>query len=207
MKLHHWAPLALCVLTTTAFADGFYGVGEVTRSSASLDRNYFDSALSADGATGLSSNDSGSGTQWRLQVGYRFNHYLAVEAGYIDFGKASYTASYAGGSAQGSLKAGGVDIAALAFLPLSDDFSVFGKVGGVEAKVESSLSAVGPAALASGSDSVNEFRPLLGVGASYKLSQHLDLRADYDYVNNLGNSDKTGTMAVNMISLGAVYNF
>jgi OOP family OmpA-OmpF porin len=207
MKLQYLAPLALCVLTTTASADGFYGLGEVTRSSASLDSGYFDSALSADGATGLSSNDSGSGTQWRLQVGYRFNPYLAVEAGYIDFGKASYTAIYAGGSAQGSLKAGGVDIAALAFLPLSDDFSVFGKVGGVEAKVESSLSAVGPAALASGSDSVNEFRPLLGVGASYRLSQHLDLRADYDYVNNLGSSDKTGTMAVNMISLGAVYNF
>jgi len=137
MKLQHLASFALLALSTTAFADGFYGVGEITRSNLSLDRNHFDGALLANGATGLSSSDSGNRTKWRLQGGYRFNPNLAVEAGYIDFGKAKYTASYSGGSAQGSLKAGGVDVAALLSLPLSDSFSVFGKAGVVAAKVDS----------------------------------------------------------------------
>jgi len=207
MKLHLLAPLALCVLTPTAFAEGFYGVGEVTHSSASLDRSYFDSTLTTNGATGLASSDSGSSNQWRLQGGYRFNPNLAVEAGYIDFGKADYTATYTGGSAQGTLKAGGVDVAALVSLPLNDSFSVFGKVGAVAAKVESSLSAGAPATQASGDASDNVVRPLLGVGALYKLTQNVDLRADYDYVSGLGQSDKTGKMDVSMISLGMAYNF
>lgn len=207
MKLYQLAPLALFALTTTAFADGFYGLGEVTHSSSSLDQSHFDTALTANGATGLSSSDSGSGEQWRLQGGYRFNPYLAVEAGYIDFGKAKYQASYAGGSAQGTLKAGGMDMAALIGLPLNDSILLFGKVGVVDAKVESNLTASAPANSASGSDSVYSVRPLVGVGAIYKLTQNVDVRGDYDYVSGLGSSSKTGQMDSSMFSVGVAYNF
>lgn len=207
MKLHHLAPLALLALTPTAFAGGFYGVGEVTHSNLSLDHGYFDDALIGAGASGLSSSDKGSTNKWRLQGGYRFNPNLAVEAGYIDFGKAKYQADYVGGSAQGSLKVGGVDVAAVASLPLSDSISVFGKAGMVAAKVESSLAADGPASLASGSASEHVVRPLVGVGGLYKLTQNVDLRADYDYVNGLGKSGKTGKMDANLFSLGVAYNF
>jgi OOP family OmpA-OmpF porin len=207
MKLSHLASLALLALSTTAFADGFYGVGEVTHSSASLDRTHFDSALTANGATGLASSDSGNGNQWRLQGGYRFNPNFALEAGYIDFGKAKYSASYSGGSAQGSLKAGGADVAALLSLPLNDSFSVFAKAGMVAAKVESRLTASGAPAAASGDVSTHVVRPLLGVGALYKLSDTIDLRADYDHVSGLGKSSKTGKMDSNMVSLGIAYNF
>jgi OmpA-OmpF porin, OOP family len=48
---------------------------------------------------------------------------------------------------------------------------------------------------------------LLGVGASYKLTQNVDLRADFDHVSGLGKSSKTGKMDDNIFSLGAVYNF
>jgi OmpA-OmpF porin, OOP family len=207
MKLHHFAALALIALTTTASADGLYGVGEVTYSSASLDNSYFDNALATSGATGLSSSDSGGSYQWRLQGGYRFNPYLALEVGYIDFGKADYQAAYSGGSAQGSLKAGGVDMAALLLLPLNDSFSIFGKLGVVDATVKANLQAGAPAASATGDTSVNSVRPLLGLGATYKLTDNVDLRADYDYVSALGSSSKTGTMDVNVFSMGAVYNF
>jgi OOP family OmpA-OmpF porin len=207
MKPQHLASLALLALSTTAFADGFYGVGEVTHSSASLDRAHFDSALTTNGAASLSSSDSGSSNKWRLQGGYRFNPNLAVEAGYIDFGKAKYTASYTGGSAQGSLKAGGVDVAALLSLPVNDSFSVFGKAGVVAASVKSSLTASGVPAAASGDASTHVIRPLLGVGALYKLTDNVDLRADYDHVSGLGKSNKTGKMNANLFSLGIAYNF
>lgn len=207
MKCLFAIPTALCLLASPAFAGEFYGVGEVSHTSSNLDRAHFDSALTAAGATGLSSSDSGSGNQWRLQGGYRFNPNFSLEAGYIDFGKAKYTASYTGGSAQGSLKAGGVDLAALFALPVNDSLSVFGKAGLVAAKVDSSLAAGAPAALASGDATTHVVRPLVGVGALYKLSEHVDLRADYDHVSNLGKSDKTGTMDANVVSVGLAYNF
>jgi len=207
MTLQQLVPLVLLALAANASAEGFYGVGEITQSRTSLDQAHFDSALTSHGATGVSSNDKGSGTQWRLQGGYRFNQNLAIEAGYIDFGKSKYTANYNGGSAQGSLKGGGFDAVALYSLPLSDSFSVFAKGGLVFAEVKSSLSASPPVNLASKSASTSEIRPLFGVGGSYKLTQNVDLRADFDHVSGLGNSNKTGKMDSNMLSLGAVYNF
>lgn len=207
MKIRFLIPCGLALLTSAAFADGFYGVGQVTHSSNSLSKNYFNSELTDRGATGLSSSESASGNQWRLQGGYRFNEYLAVEAGYIDFGKADYKASYAGGSARGDLKAGGIDVAALASLPVTDKFSVFGKAGAVFAHTKSSLSASGPASLASDNQSSNVVRPLVGIGANYKLTQNVDLRADFDHVSGLGKSGKTGKMDVNMASVGVAYNF
>lgn len=207
MKLKNLASLALMAIAATASADGFYGVGEVTHSRDSLDQSQFDNALTANGATGLTNSEKDSSNQWRLQGGYRFNKNLAVEAGYIDLGKVDYKARYLGGSAKGSLKAGGMDIVGLASLPLNDNFSVFGKAGVVVANVKSSLTASVPAGLASGNDSAIVIRPLIGVGASYKLTQNVDFRADYDYVSGLGKSDRTGKMNSNMLSMGLVYNF
>lgn len=54
---------------------------------------------------------------------------------------------------------------------------------------------------------IHVVRPLLGVGALYKLSDHVDLRADYDHVSGLGKSNKTGKMDANLFSLGLAYNF
>ena len=206
MKFQYLVPLAFILVSATASADGFYALGEVTHSNNSLNRDAFNNELSASGATGLTSSDKGSGNQWRLQGGYRFSPNLAVEGGFIDFGKDKYTAAYAGGSAQGKLKASGIDVAAVLSLPVTDSFSVFGKAGVVAAKVKSSLVANAPATAASGSSSATVVRPLLGVGASYKLTQNVDLRADFDHVSGLGKTS-TGKMSDNMFSLGVGYNF
>lgn len=206
MKFQYLAPLAFILVNATASAEGFYVLGEVTHSSNKLKRNTFDNALTSNGATGLSSSDKGGSNQWRLQGGYRFSPNLAVEGGFIDFGKAKYTATYSGGSAQGKVKASGVDVAAVLSLPVTDDFSVFGKAGVVAARVKTSLSADAPANAASGSSSSTVVRPLLGLGASYKLTQNVDLRADIDHVSGLGKS-ATGKMSDNMFSMGLGYNF
>lgn len=207
MKLFNSIPFILLAISANAFAEGFYVSGEVTHSSNSLNKNHFDNSLVNAGATGLSSNESDQSNQWRLQGGYRFNPNFAVELGYIDLGKTKYKANYTGGTAHGDLKAGGLDVAALAILPVTENLALFGKAGVIGAKVESSLSATAPAAFASKNDTTHEFLPLLGVGASYKVTQNVDLRADFDHVSGIGKSGKTGEMDSNMLSIGATYNF
>lgn len=205
MKLTHLAPLSLLLLASASHAEGFYVLGQVTHSRASFGSNAFDSALASEGAIGLSSHIDGTGNQWRLQAGYRFNDYFALEAGYIDFGKAKYHATYAGGTANGDLEAGGVDVVALVSAPIDDSFSVFGKVGVVDAKVKSTLSA--SLAGANGSSSATVARPLIGFGAAYKLAPQVSLRADFDHVSGLGKSGTTGKLNSNMMSIGVAYNF
>src|ERR1035437_8178596 len=98
MNLKIALPLIFATISGSALADGAYVLGQVTHSSLSLDNTDFDNALSVGGVTGLSSNNTGSGNQWRLQVGYKFNPYFAVEAGYMDLGTANYSATFAGGT-------------------------------------------------------------------------------------------------------------
>jgi OOP family OmpA-OmpF porin len=206
MNLKFTLPLLFATISINALAEGAYVLGEVTRSSLSLDQSKFNSDLTAVGATGLSSSDSGSGTQWRLQLGYKFSSNFALETGYIDLGTANYRASFAGGAATATEKAGGIDLAALGMLPLTETLSVFGKVGAVAAIVKTNLSSSAPA-MASIGDSSTKIRPLLGVGATYSLQKNVDLRVDYDHVSGLGKSGQGGAMSDNMVSVGVAYNF
>lgn len=199
-------PLVFTGISSGALADGPYVVGEVTHSNLSLDTGTFDRDLSAAGATGLTSRDNGSGNQWRLQAGYKFNPYFAVEAGYIDLGKADYRANFAGGTAKGSEKAGGLDLAILGILPITENLSVFGKAGAVAEKVETRLTSTAPAAT-SFKDSSTMVSPLVGVGATYSVMKNMDLRFDYDHVSNIGKSGKGGKMSDDMLSAGLSYNF
>lgn len=208
MKYAKWLPLALLALSTGAWADdNWYVVGEVTHARDKLNTGTADAALTSAGASALSSSGKSNSNKWRLQLGYKVNPNFAVEAGYIDFGKARYSASYTGGTAEGTVKAGGIDVAALGILPLTDNLSVFGKAGLVAAHVKSELSATGTAAAASGSATANVISPLFGVGLDYKLSDAVDLRTEYDHASNLGKSGKTGKMTADMLSVGLAYHF
>ena len=204
MKISTLIPLALLAASTTALADDmaspWYVVGEVTHSKTKLDTATSDAALG--GASSTLTKDHGN--QWRLQVGYKFNPYFALEGGYIDFGKTEFTSTGGTltGPASGTVKAGGIDIAALGILPVTENFSVFGKAGLVAAKVKSSLDVTPP-----GDTKSNVVAPLVGLGVSYKLNDSLDLRAEYDYVHKLGKSGTTDKLTSNMLSAGLVYHF
>jgi len=206
MKFATMMSLSLLVASTCAMADDWYVVGEVTHSKTKLDTSASNTALTTAGATGLvTSNGKDNGNQVRLQLGYKVNPNFAVEAGYIDFGKAKFTSTYTGGTADGTVKAGGIDVAALGILPVTDSLSVFGKAGIVAAQVKSSLSATG--LTSPGDTKSNVVAPLLGLGVSYKISDNTDLRAEYDHVSKLGKSDKTDKLTSNMISMGVAYHF
>jgi OOP family OmpA-OmpF porin len=208
MKYARLMPLALLALSTGVYADNdLYVVGEVTHSRDTLNTSTNDTALTGAGASALSSNGKSNGNQWRLQLGYKLSPNVAIEGGYIDFGKAKYSASYTGGTAQGTVKAGGLDIAALGIVPVTDSISVFGKVGVVAARVKSSLTAGTPASAATGNISANAISPLIGLGASYKISDTMDVRAEYDHASDLGKSGKTGKMKADMVSVGLAYHF
>lgn len=196
--------LALLATSGAAVADdagsSWYLLGEVSHSKTKLDTATSDAALG--GATSTITKDNG--TQWRLQLGYKFNPNFAIEGGYIDLGKAQFrsTGGTLTGTADGTVKAGGVDLAAVGILPLNDRFSLFGKAGLVAARVKSSLDVAPP-----GDTKSNVVSPLLGLGVSYKLNDNVDLRAEYDHVSKLGKSGTTDKLSSNMLSAGIAYHF
>lgn len=199
--------VALAATAVSAHAGDWYGLGMITRSSANTDHAAADGALSAAGATGLSASTDDKSNKWRLQLGYQFNDYLAVEAGYIDIGKTKYSATYTGGSASGEIKSGGPDVVALGMLPLGNGFSAFGELGLIDAKTKTSLSASGVAAAASDKYDKTKLRPLYGVGGIYNFNDTTAMRVSLERVNNLGDKGRLGNMDVNMYSIGLSYKF
>ncbi len=198
---------ALVVAATSVHAGNWYGMGMISRSSASLDSTGSDNALTAAGVTGLSSSSSGKSNKWRLQLGYQFNDYLAVEGGYIDLGQSNYSASYTGGSASGSLKASGPDVVALAMMPVGQGVSLYGELGLIDAKVQSQLSAAGSGAVADNNSSQTKVRPVYGLGGIYNMTDATALRVGVERVTGLGDNANLGSMNVNMYSVGLAYKF
>lgn len=203
--------LALIVLLATAtaptFAGNVYVVGSVGLSTFDIDKNELDNVLTTVGVTGLSSSLDKRDTGYKVQVGYQFNQNFALEGGYVDLGKASYSANYTGGSATANVEASGLNVSALGIMPINESFSVFGKLGVIRAKVEENGIATDTGGSASGSASSTDWKPNFGIGGTYNINTQLGIRAEYERFNQLGDSDTTGEADVDLLSAGVVYKF
>lgn len=194
----------LMIAAVPAFAGNAYVVGSVGQSSADIDKGRLDGALTLAGVTGLGSSVNKTDTAYKLQVGYQFNQNFAVEGGYVDLGKAKYSASFTGGNLSTEYKASGLNVAAIGILPVTDAFSVFGKLGVMNAKVDASAGGI---ALGN-SASATKISPNWGLGVSYDVNKQFAIRAEFEQFSKVGDASKIGQEAdVNLLSAGAVWKF
>jgi len=92
-------------------------------------------------------------------------------------------------------------------LPINESFSLFGKLGVINAKVESSVRATGPGRSASASVSSTKLTPTYGIGATYNVNKQLGIRVEYELFSKLGDANKTGEADVSVLSAGVAYKF
>lgn len=100
-----------------------------------------DDSFTASGTT-LDKRDTG----WKAYAGWRFNRFLAAEAGYADLGKASFNTTIVAAPVgttpappfpiQATAEARGVFLSALAHWPFTERFSVFVKAGVFRSEAE-----------------------------------------------------------------------
>jgi OOP family OmpA-OmpF porin len=155
---------------------GLYLGGSLGYSTIDLDTG----GLAAAGMTTLSSDDNDTG--WKLFAGYQFHRNWAVEGTYYDLGKFNASGVVTGTAtpANVSVKVKGWGLAAVGILPLQQNFSLFGKLGGFWSDSNASASA-GPFAAATG-DSNSEF--MGGIGVMYNFSHNLGVRAEAEFIGS-----------------------
>ncbi len=114
------AALALALMTGPVLADGFYLGAEAqqTRSYSEGDFCYEDSGDCDVEPTG-----------YRVMLGFALTDTLAIEAGYMDGGDSETGFSDSFGSENISVNSEIVDLSIIGRLPLSDEFSLFGRFG------------------------------------------------------------------------------
>ena len=144
-----------------------------------------------------------TGTGFKIGGGYAFTRYFAVEGAYVDLGKATASGTFGGSNASVTFKSSGLVVAAVGMVPLSQQFSLLGRFGLINAtvKVDATLGN------ASGSNKTTDMKTTFGVGASYSLTPKFAVRGDYDVYQKLGDNATTGESDVNMLSVGVVYKF
>lgn len=193
----------LAALSMPAFASGLYAVGSIGQASYASGPS-IPYALRG----GAEVAKSGKSTGYKLQLGYQFNEHLAVEGGYVNLGSASSSANnqQLGASLNSSMKSQGMNAVAVGILPIGERFSLFGKAGLIYASSDTTNSgqvnggrAVSTALHKSG------MAPTWGVGAAYKLTEKVALRADFDQYRNQG--DDSNKQSVNLFSLGVGLSF
>ena len=133
----------------------------------------------ADACDDLGSSCDDGTSFFRVYSGARLLSNFGVEVGYTQSGDFELI-----DATDTELSLRGLDVTGLVHLPLGDRVDFFAKVGGFV--WDSELEGLTPA-------EENGISPKTGVGAQIGLSEHLYLRADYDYIPNVDYSD--GAMA------------
>lgn len=110
-------------------------------------------------------------TAYILNIGGYFNNNFGVELGYTDFGRIN--------RAGGSTKADGINLSLVGKLPMTDAFSLLGKVGTTYGRTE--VSAAPASGVATGTES--DFAWSYGVGAMYAFNPQWSALVQYDEHN------------------------
>lgn len=135
-----------------------------------------------------------SDTAFKVFGGYTFNQYFSVELAWFDGGDPEMDISGAG-----SLSVGfdGFVGSAVGTLPVTEAFTLFGKVGSASYDAKVAASVVGGG---SESEEISDQDLTYGVGAAFSFGNNFSLRAEYEMVD-------VDEIDVSLWSLGAVYRF
>ena len=190
---------------------GYVGVG-VGSSNASFNSSDFSLGLPQ-----VSESADKTSTGMKAFVGFRFNRNFAAELGYVDLGKFKYNYNGGGaGSAELDYKVSGFTVSGIAAWPVTEDFSLFGRLGAFGSTAKISLaSATGNVAtslanvgitVGSGA-SANKTNLYYGAGAQYDFTRHIAARVEYENYGEVGDSNDTGRATVSLISASLLFLF
>lgn len=164
---------------------------------------------------GIQSSLDDSDIGWGLQVGYRFNRYIAAEIGYVDLGEALYEAilSVDDGTetfpveVSSRVVSSGPTAAVLGILPVGERFDVHAKAGlyFADTRFRGRVRDVDfDENLLHDEAHGGEREVFLGLGGAWNISNSYSLRFEYQRFLDVGDDD-TAETDVDLISLSVLF--
>ena len=183
----------------------WYAGAGVGQSRASIDDQRIIRSLTANGEffTPPYYTEDERTRAFKLFMGRQLNKYIAVEAGYFDLGKFDFAATTSGnGSLRGETGFRGVNLDLVGQLPVTDRFSLLGRVGAQYAKTNTQFSGNRLNAVTGPNRTERKLGAKFGLGMEYKLSEALALRAEverYRLKDAVGNRGDVDTAMVSLV--------
>lgn len=201
--------LALAVSASPfAVADdpGWYGGINTGLSASRIDDTRITSGLLGGGFATTSITDRDLDHGYKIFGGYKFNRNFALEGGYFDLGKFGFTANTVpAGTLTGNIKLRGLNLDAVGMLPITQKFSLLGRVGVNYAEATDDFTGTGAVNVFNPNPSQRETNYKLGVGLQYDFTESLGVRVEAeryrvnDAVGNRGDID--------LVTVGLVFRF
>lgn len=202
--------LAALVVIVSPFAmaddSGWYVGASVGQSRANIDDARISSGLLGGGFSKTSITDDDRDTGYKILGGYQFNRNFSLEGGYFDLGEFGFTATTVPvGTLNGNIKLKGLSLDAVGTFPITEKFSVMGRVGLNYAQARDSFTGTGAVNVLNPNPSKRETNYKYGLGLQYALTDALGMRLEAeryridDAVGNKGDID--------LISVGLIYMF
>jgi len=143
---------------------------------------------------------------YKLYGGYQFNRYFALEGGYFDLGDFDYnTINTPAGTFSSNIDLRGVNLDAVAYLPFTDRFSAFARLGVNYAEARDTFGSTGAVVLSRTGAKDRDTNGKAGVGLQYAFNDNWAMRLEaerYRFNDAVGHLGDT-----NFYSLGLVYRF
>ena len=184
---------------------GWYLGANVGKSKAKIDDARIINTLSP-GLSITTIHDNNSDTGFKVFGGYSFNKYFALEGGYFNLGKFGYDATtIPAGTLNGEIKVNGFNLDAVLSLPITEKFSVFGRVGVDRAKADVTFVGTGFAVVKNPNPSEQSTNLKYGAGLQYDFTRSFGMRAEVeryrinDAIGNKGDID--------LASIGVLFRF
>ncbi len=185
---------------------GWYGGLSIGRSHAKIDDARITSGLLGQGFTTTSIVDDNRASGYKVLGGYQINRNFAVEGSFFDLGNFGFNANTLPlGSLSGNIRLKGLALDAVGTLPVSERFSVIGRVGLNFAQAKDHFVGSGAVNVANPDPKKSDTNLKVGIGVQYAVTEALALRAEVeryrinDAVGNKGDID--------LWSVGLIYRF
>ncbi|MCY7387100.1 MAG: outer membrane beta-barrel protein [Burkholderiales bacterium] len=206
------AILAVSV-TGTAHAQSatpWYVGGSLGTAKSNVNAGEVNDYLRSIGAGSPSTTADDKDTAYRFLLGYRFSPAVAVEGFYADLGEYNTRSNVLSpfvGTVNADYKAKGYGIDLVLSAPITQEFSVFGRVGIIQAKTEARFNSSGSIGLLFNRGSKNKTGQHFGVGLQYDINPAIALRGEVETYRKLGDDSTGGELKADVLSVGAIFRF
>jgi OOP family OmpA-OmpF porin len=207
LSLMGWAVMSTQFVMAAEADKGWIGGLSVGQTISNVDDVRISRELQATGLTATTWDVSDHSLGFKLFAGYKFNKNFALEGGYFDLGKFSYTTTTSPtGSLSGNIAVRGLNLDAVGMLPFSDKWVGLGRVGLNYAEARDGFTSTG--AVAGVTEVMPSKRALnlkVGLGLQYNLNDSVGMRAEWERYRI---NDAVGSLGdINMYSVGLVVKF
>jgi OmpA-OmpF porin, OOP family len=189
-----------------AMNTGLYMGISAGESKAHLDNTLISQNLLGSSATVNAVTSDQKGTGYKVFVGFPMNSNWAVETGYFDLGRFGFDATTSpAGTLTGSSRIKGLNLDIVGTLPITDSWSLLGRIGAAYAQTKGSFNGTVSGAPGNTETNKRETNYKYGFGTQYAFTPALTLRLEGERYRV---NDSVGQRAnVDLISLGLVYRF